>query len=197
MSRPLDWPSGLRRTLPVHRRRSGEWRHYIQIRDAIIQEIYRRGGDNAFLSTDAPDGAEGTPVGQRRSAWDPGVVVYFQIGTHWYAHACDLFTDRIGNMGRIADRLGYGARPMRLRWPTRLHGRKRPRPGDYGRRRADERPASRWWRDLGLTRAPSSLDEAESAFRTQVKKHHPDRGGDTEKMRRAVEAVEHARATMV
>ena len=208
MKRPLDWPPGAARTRANLRWQSGERRNYIEIRDSILRGLHRHGVGEIFLSTDAPDRLQGTPVGVTRPLGDPGVVLYFALGPTWHAYVSDRFSDRIGNMGRVAYMVTARKRPMIL---THLRFHQQPRPGtfhdfhhfrDYDFRDFHDppeppppppRPMERWWRDLGLTSPPESLSEAETAFREQVKVHHPDRGGDDSKMRLAIVAVERAR----
>lgn len=55
------------------------------------------------------------------------------------------------------------------------------------------RATQAWWQVLGLSSPSVPLNQAQSAYRKMVHKHHPDIGGDAEMMKQINEAMEHAR----
>lgn len=214
MKRPLDWPRDHRRTSRNRRSPSGETRNYVTLRDRLIKALHRFGAGHIAVSTDTPNGLYGTPVGKQRPLGDPGFVTYFQLNDWTYAISSDAHSDELGNFGIVADTADMIAQaphylrlemlgPYAIQFPVfHQHITDQKQAGSKRRRREFPGIPSRyrgaqWWKDLGLTKPPASLTEAESAFRKQVHRHHPDRGGNTEKMQKAIDAVERARSNSV
>ena len=54
-----------------------------------------------------------------------------------------------------------------------------------------------WWKVLGFDLAPKTRQEAEDAFKSLAKVHHPDVGGDAGKFSRIASAIERARQVLI
>lgn len=184
---PLYWPEGRPRT-PSHRRIDSKFQpNFVACRDDLIAEIARLGGRKVILSTNIPLRQDGLPYANAREPDDPGVAVYFDYKGKPMCFACDQYRktrENIRGIGltikaiRAIERYGSSDMMERaFRGFTAL-----PEQGEQA------------WRDILNLRSPKpSEDEIETAFRTLVKVHHPDVGGDAQKFHQLVLARVNAR----
>lgn len=183
---PLYWPDG--RTRSNRRRTNTQFRQtFAKARDACMTEIKRLGGRDAIISTNIELKRDGNPYAVKWGEFipDPGVAVYFKRNGKELCFACDQWNHVQDNMHAIA--LTIGALRGIARWGT----------GDMmeaafrGFTAIPERTGSAWWEVLGIP-VNSGPEAVKEAYRTLVKKHHPDAGGDPEMFRRVQEAYQAA-----
>jgi hypothetical protein len=199
---PLSWPAGWPRTAPSDRkgaRFSRRERQYsstggsswtrkqdLSVADAVkrvLSELRTLGvpdGD-AIISTNVPTRLDGLPRSSERAPADPGVAIYWQRPTEpMRCMAIDIYNDVAGNLAAIAATL-EAMRAIERHGGAQILDRAfagfdaLPAPG-----------GKRDWRDvLGIEQKPGrviTIDDARSCYRQLAAKHHPDRGGSSQRM---------------
>jgi hypothetical protein len=200
---PLQWPAGWRRCEPhqrerakfgksvpqyrdrwengrvVGRERSYDRREALSIAEAtarVLEELQRMGvdRDDVVISTNLRLRLDGLPASAQSAPKDPGAAVYWRSGTGTRCMAIDRYDRVQDNLAAIAATLGY------MRGIDR-HG------GASILDRAFQGfvalPAPRaWWQVLELKGPNPTRAELEAQHRRLAMKHHPDRGGDPERM---------------
>jgi hypothetical protein len=167
---PLTWP--------VHRPRT-RWPEQSNFRVTLgqsIKDVQREvsllGGRKLIISSNLPLRRDGMPYANSSQPTDRGVAVYFEYKGKPMCFACDRWKAVEDNMRAIAKTI-EALRGI-ARWGT----------GDMIQQAftgftALPAPES-WWQVLGLKGPSVSRDEIESAHRSLIMKHHPDRGGDVD-----------------
>jgi hypothetical protein len=183
---PLEWPVGRKRT--THRS-SSKFRDlsFARTRDDLLHELKLMHADGVVLSTNISLRVDGLPLAGQRQPADPGVAIYFSLWDgkkKYFAIACDAYYKVEENMRALV----HTIEAMRT---IRRHGS-----SDLLEQAmsgfAALPPGEDWWKTLGFTSKPT-LDEAKSAWRGLVQRHHPDRGGkeaDIRKFNAAMELAE-------
>jgi len=178
---PLAWP-GFRPRTPVDSRRRGEFtsaKKRIKIPEAAERlelEVERLGGTNLIISTNLRPTITGRPVANAGQPDDPGVAVYFQMGTDPITLACDTFTELSQNLAGLAGHIEATRRIDR-----------------YGVQKAKETlqafaalpsPTSRTWRDKLGFRPDEAVtpDQLKARRRSLAARHHTDKGGSDGQM---------------
>lgn len=171
---PLTWPLGRPRTA---------WREESKFRVTpgqavkdVQAEVDRLGGSGLIISTNVPLRRDGLPMMTFRPNGDPGVAVYFTYKKKPMCFACDRWY-------RVEDNLRAVTKTIEA-----LRGIARWGTGDMIEQAftgftALPAPES-WWQVLGLSGPGVSRDEIEQKHRRLAMEHHPDRGGDVDKMAR-------------
>lgn len=184
-SYPLTWPGGWRRTAAGSRQRANFSKNKQQVSVAegtrrVLDELRRFGVPDyqVILSTNIQVRLDGLPYSNQREPQDPGVAVYWKRNGTEQVMATDTYD-------RVADNLAAIAASLEAMRAIERHGGAQildraflgftqlPEPKNW--RHVLEMPAS----------APVHLTVLELA-RDQYKKlalqHHPDKGGDPERM---------------
>jgi hypothetical protein len=181
---PLYWPEGWKRA--PFRKHSRFQCGFGQAREYLFSEIRRMGGIKPILSANIPLRNDGLPRANQPSPADPGVAVYFTYKKHEMVFACDKFykaTDNIYSIAKTIDALRgierWGASDMMERAFTGF--------------KALPQQATQAWREVLGIEGAATLELVESRFRTLVKVHHPDQGGDRNKFEEITQAREAAR----
>lgn len=171
---PLTWPTGRPRTkFPDRSNFDVALGRAIQ---DVRAEVDRLGGRGLIISSNLPLRRDGLPYATSSQPADRGVAVYFKYKGKPMCFACDRWQAVEDNMRAIAKTID--ALRGISRWGT----------GDMIEQAftgftALPAPES-WWQVLELTGPDASPSTIEDAHRRLAMKHHPDRGGDTEKMAR-------------
>lgn len=186
---PLSWPAGWPRT-PRHKQTRNErfMRNLSVARatDAVLDEVRSLGGRGVVISTNLELKRDGLPYSNRRAPDDPGAAVYFRLKDKPLVLACDRWDRVEQNLWAIAkhinalrgqERWGVGTVAQAFAGYTALPDPNARRP---------------WWEVLGVHRGASPID-IRSAYNEAAKLHHPDRGGDVERMAEINAAYEEAR----
>jgi hypothetical protein len=188
---PLTWPVGHKRTTnrktaAFGRRKhkeygysSGQWRGYRDItiaeaRDELIRQVGLMNGTRLTISSNLELRNDGLPRSGQRKPSDPGVAAYFFRHGKPYVLACDAWDSVECNLYAIA--LHVDALRGQERWGV----------GSLEQSmRGYELPSSTapgHWSDVLNVARDATLEQIERAYRDLVKAHHPDRGGDHERM---------------
>lgn len=190
---PLSWPQGFKRTAAAKRRsapfgKTGSRGYKTQLTTAdglrrLMEQLELMGAINYVISSNCELRRDGLPYSGRRDPDDPGVAVYFQFCGKAHCLPCDKWDSVADNMAAIAkhiealrgmDRWGVGDLEMAFAGFKTL-----PPPG--GGVPVDEEPRRNWWNVLGVDQG-TTPDKVREAYRRLAKKHHPDAGGDPDKM---------------
>lgn len=211
---PLSWPEGWKRTAPASRRRAafnrketqystnqatGERRSWQQTKDLsiadavqrILRELSAMGipSERAIISTNVEPRLDGLPRSGREPQ-DPGAAVYWEVqrGKVQRCMAIDMYD-------RVADNLAAIAATLAAMRAIERHGGATILDRAFLGFAALSEKASQPWREVLGIEGAATLDLVESRFRTLVKVHHPDQGGEKERetFERIVQAREAAR----
>lgn len=211
---PLSWPEGWKRTTPANRRRARFNRKELQygapdaqgqrhswqrtkevsIADAvqrILGELSAMGisSERAIISTNVEPRLDGLPRSGREPQ-DPGAAVYWETGSKKTQRcmAIDMYD-------RVADNLAAIAATLAAMRAIERHGGATILDRAFLGFAALPEKASQPWREVLGIEGTATLDLVESRFRTLVKVHHPDQGGEKERdtFERIVQAREAAR----
>lgn len=183
---PLCWPAGRKRTWP-DRSRFGDV-SFGRARDTLMAEIERLGGGSPILSTNIPLKLDGLPYANRNQPEDKGVAVYFTYNKKPMVFACDEW-DRIEhNIWAIAKTI------------EALRGIRRWGSGDMleraftGFTALPNPETKKHWREVLGFMNGSIVSLAGISLRRKelAHLHHPDHGGDWDKMVEINRAYEEA-----
>ena len=196
---PLAWPTGRPRTKyreagKFSTVKSSEHGHRFSgpltltvARARLIAELDRLHAKSAILSSNVELRLDGAPRADRGNPGDPGVAVYFQLDGKPIVLACDRFTEVAQNVAAIAahieatrriDRYGVGTTEQMFTGFLRL---------------AAPLVVDDWRGTLGN---PSTLAEAEAAYRERMLTAHPDHGGSQTTAAALNAAIDRAREVM-
>lgn len=180
---PLAWPTGWIRTAPENRQPSQFGKGYgakptiAEGAQGVIRELERMGVPDweIVISTNVRPRLDGLPRSGERQPDDPGAAVYFRLDDEPRVLACDRWT-RVGcNLRAIAkhivalrgmERWGVGSLEQAFRGYVAL---------------TDGSELQRW---TGILEVPpeATPEEIIAAHRAKALEHHPDRGGDPDRM---------------
>lgn len=190
---PLSWPVGRPRARSRSEARfgkrswsaDGNWGAnnltFGRARDELMAELDRLGARSIVLSTNIPLKADGMPYasGFDRHAVreDPGVAVYFQFKGKSMVFACDSWKKIEHNVWAIAKTID--ALRGIARWGT----------GDMLERAfsgfaalpSSSPPERKWWEVLEC-HPEASADMVRVQYQKLAQRHHPDRGGNPQRM---------------
>jgi hypothetical protein len=189
---PLQWPVGWKRTtvrataaFGRARQRMGD--RYIAPRALTIAEGTERallelqrmgiGRDDIVLSTNLRLRLDGLPISSQSEPSDPGVAVY------WREFDGTTRVIAIDRYDRAADNLAAVAATLDAMRAIERHGGAVILERAFTGFTALPAPGAprTWWEELGVPKV-ASRDEAKSAFRALASQHHPDKGGQPERM---------------
>lgn len=209
---PLTWPDGWKRTAPSQRtwaKFSKKEREYsttgsgqtsswqktkgLTIADAVrrvLAELQRMGFDSdaAIISTNVKPRLDGLPAAASGEPGDPGVAVY------WKPRNKPMRCMAIDRYTRVADNLAAIAATLDAMRAIERHGGAEILDRTFRGFTALPEHASEPWRaTLGFGDTEQVTEGAlVSRFRELVQVHHPDKGGDADKLRAVVEARQQA-----
>lgn len=180
---PLHWPAGRPRTERWRRERAKFDVTFARARDNIVAEVGRLAGrypdPNIVISTNIALRRDGLPLANQRQPDDPGVVVYFTYKKRQMSFACDRWEKIEHNMQAIAKTVEalrgiarWGTGDMLEAAFTGFSALPPP---------AQASQAPRHWRDVFGT-AVHTRAQLSDVYRRLAAAHHPDRGGDPQKM---------------
>ncbi len=176
---PVDQPRAPRRTRANFGRKKGDSYGLRRIsiaeaRDEVLREVRLMEGQRVTISSNLELRRDGLPYSGQRQPNDPGIAVYFFRRGRPYALACDAWDTVEANLYAIALHIDA------------LRGQERWGVGTLEQRmRGYELPSSArvegWHEVLGVSRE-ASLEMIQAAYRDLTRQHHPDRGGDAQRM---------------
>jgi len=178
---PLTWPDGRPRTAPCNRKHARFKPNFASSRDACLHEIRLLKGSGVILSTNLRLGKrDGLPLSDEsfKNIPDPGVAVYFERKSKQMCFACDCYLTVVDNLHAI--NLTIQALRGITRWGTGDMMEAAFR-GFAALPGIGETTGTKWWEVLGIP-INATREQAQAAFRSLAKKHHPDvTGGDDTK----------------
>lgn len=201
---PLSWPARVPRAKQRKRanfsRRAqsshGSWTtsRELTLSDALgrlLPELSRLGAKNVVVSTNVELRRDGLPYSGRRAPDDPGVAVYFDLKGAPHCMPCDKWNRVPDNVAAIAGHVEalrkidrYGVQTIEEAFT-----------GFRALPAAGEGAGSTWWSVLGLDAPTSDADLIRKAFRSAVRRTHPDvDGGSAEAFHEVQEAFKQAQA---
>lgn len=174
---PLTWPSWWPRLSQHERKRAPYQVTFSRARDELLRELRLGGCSNVIISSNLALRRDGLPYADCREPSDPGIAVYFDTrkgeakcipNDCWKTTRENLRAVGLAYEGlRLIERTGSG--PLLDRAYS----------GFACLPAADrERP---WWEVLGVDR-DAHVDTIRTAYRELSMRHHPDRGGDPQRM---------------
>lgn len=185
-SYPLSWPVGWKRTARGRIAWSNFGKHTAtECARKLTNEVRLLPATGMVISSNIKLRLDGLPYSNQRQPDDCGTAAYFHYHDKPIVLACDRWRTVEENLWAIAKHI------------EALRGQERWGVGNLGQAFAGymalPAPAGgNWWEVLGVSQS-SSPDEVRVAYRTLVRQHHPDTGGDAEKflaIQRAYEAAE-------
>lgn len=171
---PLTWPPGRPRT---KFRESARFKTTLGAAvDRVREEVRMLGGATLVISSNQPLRRDGLPSARPGYIGDTGVAVYFKLKGKPMCFACDRWHGVENNMQAIAKTI------------EALRGIERWGTGQMVQQAftgftalpAPEQP----WQVLGLETSRPTREQIDEAHRRLAAEHHPDRGGDGDKMAR-------------
>ena len=204
---PLCWPAGWKRTESYRRARAGfgkvrahaaggTMKGSLSVNEAITRVLHEIGllgvqRGNLIISTNLKLRLDGLPYSDQREPSDTGAAVYWVKNSRQQMKCM-----AIDRYDRVADNLAAIAATVEAMRAIERHGGAEILERAFIGFQALPEP-EQWWKILGFDLAPKTRQEAEAAFRTIVKKLHPDVGGCDEAFSRVASAMAQARKVLV
>lgn len=189
---PLQWPAGWRRTAPGMRIRGRFNRKdgtsgYGMVRGLsvidsvtrVLEQLRHMGvqRDDIVISTNMPTRLDGMPRSNAPQPSDPGAAVY------WQRTGEEARCMPIDHYDSVADNLAAIAATLHSMRAIERHGGATILNRAFSGFAALPSPEC-WWQVLGLSGPDTSRDEIERTYRRLASEHHPDRGGNEDRMAR-------------
>lgn len=171
---PLTWPLGRPRQ---HGREVARFKTTLgKAIENVRYEVDLLGGTAVVISSNLPLRRDGLPMARAGYIGDCGVAVYFTLRKKPMCFACDRWDRVEDNMQAIAKTI------------EALRGIERWGSGQMVEQAftgfiALPAPEA-WWQVLGLKGPDATREQIEHAHRRLAMEHHPDRGGDADRMAR-------------
>ena len=182
---PLTWPSAWPRTQRPERARFST--RFASARDSLMHELMLMGAQDIVISTNVPLRRDGLPYSSFSNPNDVGVAVYFTRQGQETCIPCDRWTRVEDNLQAV--RKAVEALRGLERWGAEAIV-------DAAFRGFEALPSgvpvANWCDVLGVQPDASSA-EIDRAYREAVKRHHPDRGGDSDQFLIIQEAYQQAK----
>ena len=174
---PLKWPDHRKRTESWYRKRAPFKTTMARARDSVLHELKLLGASQVVISTNIETyrrgGMDIPYADQSRVDQDPGIAVYYFWKGEQYCLSCDKYKTVMDNMQAVNKTI-EAIRGIE-RWGTgemmkaAFSGFKELPP-------PPKTSVSSW--DVLNVRQGATIDEIREAYRSKVKVHHPDAGGD-------------------
>lgn len=190
---PLEWPVGRPRTTS---RKKSDFSDlaFAKCRDDLLAELRRFGARQVVLSTSVPLRRDGLPYSNLGQPDDPGVAVYFTIGTgkpRYYAIACDQYRKVEDNMRALVHTIAA------MRTIDRHGGSQLLEQAMSGFTALPPADQPKPWRSVLGVSLQASWAVVRERHRELVLRHHPYRGGSAERMAEINRAFEDAEKELV
>lgn len=185
---PLTWPQGYKRE--SYRKKSKFKVLFGRTVQALTSELRLLGASYPVISSNVPIRKDGLPYAGQAQPYDRGVACYFMWKGQQRVLACDKWDKVEDNIHAIE--LAVAAMRGLDRWGV-SQMLDRAFAGFTSLPPPQSDVHIPWWAVLQFGSKPSSLDHAESAYRTLAKGIHPDLGGSTQQMAKLNWAIEQAR----
>lgn len=185
---PLAWPERPR-TSPGRRRPSRFEVGFASARDHLLDELNKLQARDVVISSNVPLRRDGLPLASASEPQDPGVAVYFdrRVREAWvpFVIACDTYDRVKANLRAI------GLTVEALRSIARHGATDMLEQAFTGFAALPPAPVAGppWWVVLGVPEA-APIDQVREAYRRLALEHHPDRGGDADRMAQINRAYE-------
>lgn len=178
-SYPLKWPHYRPRTEPGQYKSSSFKTTPGKARDSLLKELNMLGAKDIIVSTNIHTyergGRQIMYADQAASTKDPGVAVYYTWKGEQYVLACDKWKTVMDNLQALAKTVAA------IRGIERWGSGEMLKAAFAGFKvLPDPSVEKKWWEVLGVNEFASE-EEIKRAFRIEVKKHHPDAGGNQDK----------------
>lgn len=183
---PLQWPAGYHRIA----RPTNSHKFYAQSfgteLHSLMEELRRMKATGVVVSTNVPIKADGNAYATYPKVSDPGVAVYFSVNNKAMAICCDKWNTVEANLRALS--MSVDAMRGLDRWGVSQIMER----AFMGFKALPEKAASfPWWDVLGVSRDCTRKD-VQTAYKKNVRAHHPDNGGDPAKWLALQEAYEQA-----
>lgn len=188
---PLRWPEGWPRT-PAYQRQTSKFKvsGFAQARDRLINEVKLLGGRDVVITSNLPTRLDGLPYANASEPADPGIAAYWRQpkGGGWVERsmACDRWRRARDNMHAVE--LSIAALRGLSRWGSSTIVDR----AFAGFAALPPVPEIDWRAELEMSPIAGGMEAVRATYRALAAKHHPDRGGDPEKMSRLNRAWEAA-----
>jgi hypothetical protein len=186
---PLTWPEDQLRTPTVQRERGQFKTEFGRARDELLRELGRMGAKEIIISSNVPLRRDGLPFADAREPQDPGVAVYFTHGKRQLVIACDSYRYVKANLRAVGATV-EALRTIQRHGATSLLERAFTGFTALPPKGMTERP---WYEVLGVAEV-APFEDVKAAYRRLAAQHHPDRGGDADKMAQVNRAYEAAQS---
>lgn len=183
---PLTWPSGQVRT-PPSRRKSSQFKvTFGQARTDLIYELARLGASKVIVSTDVPLRRDGLPYADGDPK-DPAVAVYFERNKKPFVIACDNYESVRENIRAVGETV-KALRAIERHGSSSMMEQAFTGFAALPAARAADPP---WWEVLEVPQ-DATVDRLYQARDRLALQHHPDRGGDHDRMAQINRAFDRA-----
>jgi hypothetical protein len=184
---PLSWPAGWRRTgyrtrAAFGRKTVGQFgpsKESLSVAggtDRCLEQLRMMGANRIVISSNLKLRQDGLPRSDQAQPADPGVAVY------WKARNGEARCMAIDRYDRVQDNLAAIAATLDAMRAIDRHGGAAIMDRAFAGFKALAAPEQPW-QVLGV-KHDASADEIDAAWRKLAAEHHPDRGGDEQKMAR-------------
>lgn len=180
---PLCWPDTFPRTPEAKRKNLLFKQSVYSATQNLMEELRKMGVSGIILSTSIPLRKDGLPLSKPPVDGDPGAAVYFVRKGQKLCLACDRspwIEDNIQALAKTIEAMRgierWGSSDLLDKAFTGFAALNARTP---------------WWKVLGIAK-DTPKDQIRAAYRALAVKHHPDRGGDSDRMAEINAAYEEA-----
>ena len=173
---PLQWPMGWPRSEYQRRSKFGAYT-FERARLDVLRELKRLGADDVVISSDLRLRQDGFPYSKQAQPSDVGIAVYFSLDGEDQCIPCDKW-DRIEDNLRAITLTIEALRGLD-RWGAKEMVNAAFRGFKALPAEAIVTPfTAKPWHEVLEVSPTASPETIKAAYRAQLKKHHPDHGGD-------------------
>ena len=173
---PLQWPAHWPRT-STPSRHPAMTRDFTRNRDEVIRQLDMLGARELVISSNLRTRLDGFPLAKQREPEDSGVAVYFTLDGTQQCIPCDKWDTTAQNLRAVA--LTIEALRGIERWGAKEMVNAAFRGFKALPAEAIVTPfTAKPWHEVLEVAPTASPETIKAAYRAQVKKHHPDHGGD-------------------
>ncbi|NIL77169.1 J domain-containing protein [Rhodococcus sp. B10] len=173
---PLQWPPAWPRTSAPTRSQFGRFT-FEQVRQELLRQLRLLGATEVVISSDLRLRQDGFPYSGQRQPEDTGIAVYFKLDDEDQCIPCDKWTTVEHNLRAII--LTIEALRGLDRWGAKEMVRAAFRGFKALPAEAIVTPfTAKPWHEVLEVSPSASSETIKAAYRAQLKKHHPDHGGN-------------------